>query len=410
MRGQIPQSPSDARFASETNRIVIAAHIGFVFTGAITTLLGPLLPAFTARWSLTDSQAGHLFVTQFVGALLGTLLSGRIAKGLGTMRALGLGYLAVGAGITALAFGSATSSLFAVFTYGMGLGVTIPITNLFVSDLFPQRRAAALNILNLAWGLGAVLSPPILTRLILRFDLFWPLLGLGFFVFLVAVYFGVIAPEVPTVKTSAGRALSENRGIGFNRIVVMTCLLAFLYVGTENAISGWISSYMLRITTAGYAASAMAPSVFWGALLFGRLITPVVLRKLSGDRIVLAGLLIALVGTGMILGLSTYSLLLVAVVLCGFGLAPVFPTTIARFSERLGPAASGVAGIVFAMGAIGGATIPGLVGRVSTELGSLRAALLIPAIASSLMIALQLGLTVPSIQQNDMNTRVKPSH
>jgi fucose permease len=154
----------------------------------------------------------------------------------------------------------------------------------------------------------------------------------------------------------------------------------------------------------------MAPSVFWGALLFGRLITPVVLRKLSADRIVLAGLLIALVGTGMILGFSTYSLLLVAVVLCGFGLAPVFPTTIARFSERLGPAASGVAGMVFAMSAIGGATIPGLVGKVSTVVGSLRAALLIPAIASALMIALQLGLTVQSIQKDDMNTRVKPSH
>jgi len=35
-------------------------HAGFALTGVLTTLLGPVLPALSARWRLDDAQAGFL--------------------------------------------------------------------------------------------------------------------------------------------------------------------------------------------------------------------------------------------------------------------------------------------------------------------------------------------------------------
>src|SRR5271168_1605548 len=55
------------------------AHLGFVLTGVVNTLLGPILPIITRTWHLDDAQAGRLFAAQFLGAILGTLASAQAA-------------------------------------------------------------------------------------------------------------------------------------------------------------------------------------------------------------------------------------------------------------------------------------------------------------------------------------------
>ena len=47
-------------------------HAGFVVTGIVTTLLGPLLPILIARWSMSDARAGLFFTLQFCASILGT--------------------------------------------------------------------------------------------------------------------------------------------------------------------------------------------------------------------------------------------------------------------------------------------------------------------------------------------------
>jgi FHS family glucose/mannose:H+ symporter-like MFS transporter len=48
---------------------------------------------------------------------------------------------------------------------GFSLGLTNPATNLLVSELNPDRRGAALNLLNLIWGLGAIVCPLLISML-----------------------------------------------------------------------------------------------------------------------------------------------------------------------------------------------------------------------------------------------------
>jgi len=49
---------------------------GFFLTGAGTIMLGVLLPVFSQKWGLRDDKAGFLLFLQFLGSLLGTLLTG----------------------------------------------------------------------------------------------------------------------------------------------------------------------------------------------------------------------------------------------------------------------------------------------------------------------------------------------
>jgi len=68
-QAHLSQSASD-------RKLILAGQIAFLPTGILTTLLGPMLPILIARWHMNDTQAGNLFLVQFLAMLLGVQLSG----------------------------------------------------------------------------------------------------------------------------------------------------------------------------------------------------------------------------------------------------------------------------------------------------------------------------------------------
>src|SRR5215472_14290528 len=137
----------------------VAANLAFVPTGIVTVLLGPILPALIARWSLNDTQGGDLFFTQFLASTGGVALSGVLTPRLGYRTVIVLGLIFMVAGVGALPLGSWWLGIVAVAILGFGQGVTIPTANLLVAEVNPTRRAAALNVLNFSWSAGAVACP-----------------------------------------------------------------------------------------------------------------------------------------------------------------------------------------------------------------------------------------------------------
>src|SRR2546422_4001497 len=140
-------SPSPPAEASSLP-VVALIHAGFILTGMVTTLLGPILPALSAKWSLDDAHAGYLFTSQFLGSMAGSALSGPVIPRRGFQFSLVLGFGLMSAGVAGLGLGAWATGLLSVFCYGIGLGAVIATTNLWVAEVNPGRRAAALNILN----------------------------------------------------------------------------------------------------------------------------------------------------------------------------------------------------------------------------------------------------------------------
>jgi fucose permease len=174
-----------------------------------------------------------------------------------------------------------------------------------------------------------------------------------------------------------------------NSFVFLTSALIFIYVGTEAAIGGWIAAYAQRLGATAQSYWALTPSLFYAGLLTGRAAASVFLRRISETRLILFSLIGAVGGILVIIlgqGLLTIS---IGAGLAGFGLAAVFPTTFALFTQRCGAAATRIAGMLFVLASLGGAVIPWLVGRTSDVYGNLRIGLIVPLLGSVLMIALQ---------------------
>jgi MFS transporter, FHS family, glucose/mannose:H+ symporter len=376
-------------------RIIAATHIGFVLTGVVTTMIGPVLPALAAKWGLDDAQAGYLFTAQFAGSMTGAAASSRVIERLGYLRVLLTGYLLMAAGVAALGAGSWAGGIFSVYLFGAGLGITIPTTNLLISELNPARREATLNIINFAWGIGAVASPPVLGLLTRGGHTAVSLAGLSVMLLAVALWLLRFRNIDITGKKDFKRAETIPPPPAWRSpFVALMGALIFIYVGAENAVGGWLASYALRFEDSMGQLWAIVPSVFWGALLVGRAAAPVFLRRVAGDKMVLAGLALATLGIALIVATISKAGLLLGTFMAGAGFASVFPNSFAVLAEMFGARASKVAGVIFVLAGFGGATLPWLVGFVSARSGSLRVGLLVALICGLVMIALQMVIIV----------------
>lgn len=388
------KTPASEPLANEKTPTSSSAGLlcgGFALTGMVGTLLGPILPFLTARWQLDDAHAGLLFTAQFAGSMAGVLLSSEFLTRGGFRVSLVTGFGAMGLGVATLGFGSSVMGLISVLCYGVGLGLTIPTANLLVAESNPHRRAAALNILNLGWGVGAFCFPLIVTAFLrIRHISAIPLL-LGAAAIVFALIFAATVPGAAGRRTVRAAGSTRQRFPVQLRTLVILALLFFLYVGTEAAVAGWIATFGRRVHAGTGTYWVLIPSFFWGAMLVGRALAPLYLRHARDISVARAGLVLATVGTCVVLIAAGLPALAAGAALAGFGLAAVFPITIAELSRRFAGSASRFAGGMFALGGLGGATLPWVVGYVSNRTGSLRAGLWVPVVGCVALLALYLA-------------------
>jgi len=367
------------------------AHAAFIPTGIVTVLLGPVLPALSARWLLNDAQAGEFFTAQFLASILGVALSGVLVSRGGYRLAMIVGLVFMAAGVGFLPLGSRFVGLAAVAGYGVGLGLTIPTCNLLVAEVNPANRASALSLLNFSWTVGAVACPFLLApfQRLGRISTFFHMVAA--FVFLVAVslaWVNLPRPDAAT-KDSAQSSTPLLRVLAMPTAIVLGVLF-FVYVGTENAVGGWLASYAKRLVDHPGTIWVTTPSYFYGGLLAGRALAPLFLRKISEVLLVRLSVTAALLGLTTLLASHSMVAVLVSAAVIGLGLAAIYPITISLLTNCFGPMATRVGSVMFMLASFGAAVMPWLVGVTSTEMSSLKFGLAIPLLGCVLMLVLYL--------------------
>jgi fucose permease len=353
---------------------IAVIHLGFALTGIVTTMLGPILPLLATQWHLNDAQAGRLFLVQFIASPTGALLASKVLSRWGASWTVPLGMFLIAAGVSTFSVGTEAAAFVGIALYALGLGFALPSTNLLVVELVSRGQAAALNILNFSWTVGALVGPFLIAVLLKPVGLRGFLLLVGACTLVIAVVEAGAFPKAHLVSASTRHGkLAPSRRLVF---ALMTFFLLFLYVGIENGFAGWLSTFSMRSQHTSEKATAIVQSSFWAALLLGRLAAPLMLRMVREGSLILGGL--ALASAGIVTAIASPSLTVLAagVLLSGFGLAAIFPTTIAIFTEWFGTGGAG--SIVLGCCGFGGALIPWLVGEVSTHSQNLRLGLAVP--------------------------------
>ncbi|MGB0116677.1 MAG: MFS transporter [Terriglobales bacterium] len=379
--------------SSSNRKLVLAGQIAFLPTGILTTLLGPMLPILIARWALNDTQAGNLFLVQFLASLVGVQLSGVLLARWGFRPAFLSGLLLMAFGVATLYMGSLWLGLASVAAYGLGLGLIIPADNLLIAEISSGSglgsRAGAVSLLNFFWGVGAVLC-----SLMVAWTAAHRLLP--FFFGAVALFLILLALTVRNLPFPAAAKSSESsasiswRERAKSPTIWLFAAVFFLYPGAETAVGGWIGSYVSRLGSRGAAMASMMPAFFWSALTVGRALGTAFLRHFLERRVLRAVCAAGAAGIGLMLWAPALSGVIGGALITGLSFATLYPITVARLSQRFGVAARSIGAVMFSLASVGPAIIPWMVGVISHATGSLRAGLLLPLGATVILFVIHL--------------------
>lgn len=355
--------------------------LGFVVCGMVTVLPGPMLPIMAAKWGLRDVQSGGLIAAQFAASTAGAILSPMRLR-----RNLPAGYVLIAAGLLVLmAAEGARSGLGHVLglagfaAIGLGIGLSVTATNLLAGG-----SAHRLSIVNLFWGVGAVLCPGLIAGAEAGNHLRAMLLAIA----LVAASTFIAQLDLLRAGKSPAPARLFPAGSQLG-ITGWFALFLFLYVGVENAVGGWIATYAHRFSRMPVERASILVSVFWVALLAGRGCGALALKFFSGRAVLIFSLALSLLAVAVLLAASSGIGVLILVSAAGLGFGPVFPIGVANMLARL--ADHRITGWVFATCATGGAVLPWLTGLISTRSGSLRIGFAVPVTALVTILALALS-------------------
>jgi FHS family glucose/mannose:H+ symporter-like MFS transporter len=393
----ISQTPPTAN-----QKLILAGQIAFFPTGILTTLLGPMLPILIARWSMNDTQAGNLFLVQFLASLLGVQLSGVLLSRWGFRPAFLLGLLMMAAGVSTLYLGSLWLGLVSVAIYGFGIGLIVPTDNLLIAEIgahsapspsadsaAPASKAGAVSLLNFFWGVGAVFCS-LMVAWSAAHKLLPFFLGANA-VFLVGLAISMRNLPFPPAETADKSASSSWRDLLKSPSIWLFAAVFLLYPGSETAVGGWIGSYVSRLGPRGQAIASMMPAFFWSALTIGRALGTAFLRHVSERQVLRTGYATSAAGIALMLWSPSLAGVIVGALITGLSYATLYPITVARLSERFGVAARSIGAVMFSLASIGPALLPWLVGVVSHSTGSLRAGLLLPLGATVILFLLHLA-------------------
>jgi FHS family glucose/mannose:H+ symporter-like MFS transporter len=376
---------------SSNQRLVFVGQLAFFPTGILTTLLGPMLPILIAHWGMNDTQAGSLFLAQFLASVVGVQLSGLLLTRWGFRPAFLAALLLMAYGVATIYLGSSWMGLLAVAAYGLGLGLIIPADSLLIaelsSDFGPGSRSIAVSLLNFFWGVGAVFC---------SLTVAWTSAHklLPFFlgsVALLLVFLALIIRNLPFPGAEISpRASVSWRELSKNREIWLFAAVFFLYPGAETAVGGWIGSYVSRLGPHGSAVASIMPAFFWSALTVGRGLGTAFLRHFSERLVLRAGYATGAAGILLILWAPTLPGVISGAMITGLSFATMYPITVARLSKRYGIAARSIGSVMFSLASVGPAVIVWMVGVISHNTGSLRAGLLLPLAATVALLLIHM--------------------
>ncbi len=334
-----------------------------------------MTPLLEARWHIGDAEAGLLFTSQFLASVFGAAWVGPLARRFGYAALIAVGLLLTAAGMAGCALAAWPLALLAAAGYGFGLGLAVPAGNLAVAR-GDGDGARALVWLKWSWCVGAVAAPALTAW---RGMAVWWMGAAG-----LAICAAWIAEPPAPLPAAAGARVRAR----ISHVAIFAGVFLFVYVATEQALSGWVASLALRSqATARFWAAA--PSIFWAGMLAGRALTPLLLNRRRPPVIVFTGLATAAAGAMILIAAHSPAFALGAGAICGIGLAPIYPLVVAQYAESENRSLSG---LVFACGGLGGAVGPLATGFRAQSSGSLRVGLACALPALAVMAGIEMRL------------------
>lgn len=349
-----------------------AAAYGSMFVfGIVMAVLGAILPLLATRLHLATADIGKIFLVMNAAMLAASLVLGLAMDRFGMKPALAAGPLLVATALAVMMHaGSFPALLPAGILLGFGGGALNGAANTLVADLYddPRRKSAALNLLGVFFGFGALFLPFTIGALLAHYSFANLLLATAILCALVGMFAAM--QRFPAPKQRHAFPVAEVPRFLCSPLVLAFGFLLFFESGVEFTLGGFISTYLVHdIGLSSLTAASWILAGYWASIMLARVALSRIALRMNPYRMLILcasgaglGALIAALAPGPVV--ATFG-----IVLCGFSLAGVYPTTLGITGDRFQSHSGTVFGILFAIALAGGMLFPFTAGLIGAAAG-----------------------------------------
>lgn len=349
--------------------VLLILLIWFVIS-FITNILGPIMPAIIATYHLNLTLAGFLPFSFFLAFGIMSIPSSIILEKFGAKTSLLTAFSMILIGSLLFSFFPIyTNALISLFVIGIGMAMLQVVITPMMRIAGGEQNFAFYAVLSqLVFGLGSFLSPKVYTFFVsdsgLGFEwyqLYW-LFSLVTFCMLVIFYFKSL-PFIQLKREERAGTLAIYRGLWRKRMVKLYFLGMVSYVGIEQGVSNWISTFLemeYRLNPEFEGAETIM--YYWGMMSVGALVGLILLR-LVDQRVVLKYSSICTIITLVLALFGRKDIALICFPLVGFFISCMYSIVFSLALNSTDENHGAFSGII-CTGIFGGSLIPLMVGAI----------------------------------------------
>lgn len=339
-------------------------YLAFISLGLPDSLLGAGWPVMHTELQVSVSCMGIVSMVISGGTIVSSLLSDRLTGKLGTrIVTVGSVFLTV---VALFGFSFSTSFwmliAFAV-PYGLGAGAVDAALNNYIALHY---KAKHMSWLHCFWGVGAIVSPFIMSAALKKGTWNDGYRTVGFLQLAIALLLLVTLPVWKVNGTKSGESGKSVGLLGALKIKGVPFLLAgfFAYCAAEATTMQWASTYFAEVKGIPAERAAGFAALFYIGITAGRFLSGFITDKLGDRNMIRLGTCILACGiAALMIPVKSYTVAFAAFLVIGFGCAPIYPCIIHSTPFNFGAENSGaIIGIQMASAYVGSTFVPPLFG------------------------------------------------
>jgi fucose permease len=373
--------------ASEGRRSLAA----FLVSGMLMAFLGAILPAWRYHLRANFKEVGYYFLSLNLGFLLSVASAHVLLPRKGVKFVLILANTLACGGFLFLALTSppapAIWRLFGLLWIGVSAGLLNAGVFHAISPLYRHDRAATVNLAGVMFGLGCLLTALLVAGTYYVYTV--PSI-LVLFAIVPGFYAGVYAkakisrrPVFEQVPLS--QLLRDFRNPG----AILFSLLLFFQFGNEWSIAGWLPLFLIRRLGISPADSLLMLALYWAALLVGRIVAQLVLKRMSHGLLLIGSIVSALLGTIVLASTNNRFGAVMGILFVGAGFASIYPLVVEKIGHRFPYYHPGFYNGIFSFAITGGFLAPWSLGYFTEDWG-IQAVMILPLLGTCMVFTLLL--------------------